>query len=86
MSAQARAYHASRLARIPTRVFHGGGVKEQSTQFLRFTFMHALAGFALGAVGSIPAGDVVVTLYLSALFAVGSGITGFILDQVQNAE
>lgn len=47
--------------------------------------MHALAGLVLGAVGSLPAGDVVVTLCLAALCAVGSGITGFILDQVQKA-
>jgi hypothetical protein len=46
---------------------------------------HALGGSALGVLGSLPAGDAVVTLYLSALFAAGAGITGFMFEQVQNA-
>jgi hypothetical protein len=48
--------------------------------------MHALAGLILGVVGSIPAGDIVVTLSFAALFAAGSGITGFIFTQMQHAE
>jgi hypothetical protein len=48
--------------------------------------MHALYGLLLGLIASLPAGDVVVTLCASAMFAVGSGITGFILAQVEKAE
>jgi hypothetical protein len=48
--------------------------------------MHALFGLFLGLIASLPAGDVVVTLCASALFSVGSAITGFILVQVEKAK
>ena len=47
--------------------------------------MHAFAGLLLGAVASIPAGNLMVTVYLALLFAVGSGITGFILSEIERA-
>jgi hypothetical protein len=46
-------------------------------------FMHAILGFRLGIVASLPAGDAVVTPCAASMFAVGSGITGFILTQVE---
>jgi hypothetical protein len=39
----------------------------------------------LGFVSSLPVGDLVVTLSAASMVAVGSGITGFILTQVERA-
>jgi hypothetical protein len=47
--------------------------------------MHAFAGIFLGAVASIPAGDLMVTVSLALLFAVGCGITGFICTEIEKA-
>jgi hypothetical protein len=47
--------------------------------------MNAVSGFVLGVVASLPAGDAVITLYAASMFTVGSGITGFILTQVEMA-
>lgn len=46
---------------------------------------HASAGFILGFFSSLPVGEIVVTLSAAAMVAVGSGITGFILTQVERA-
>lgn len=47
--------------------------------------MHGSLGFILGFLSSLPAGEIVVTLAAAAMVAVGSGITGFILTQVEQA-
>jgi hypothetical protein len=47
--------------------------------------MHAVVGFILGATASLPAGDVMVMLCVASMFAVGSGITGYILTKVEMA-
>ena len=47
--------------------------------------MHGSLGFMLGFLSTLPAGDIVVTLSAAAMVAVGSGITGFILTQVEQA-
>jgi hypothetical protein len=46
---------------------------------------HAIVGLLLGLVASVPFGDAVVTLFLASMFAVGSGITGYILTQIEKA-
>ena len=47
--------------------------------------MQVIIGLALGSIASLPAKDLVVTLCAASLFGVGSGITGFILTQVERA-
>lgn len=47
--------------------------------------MHALVGFLLGALASLPAADVVATLSLAATCAVGAGISGFMLGEMEKA-
>jgi hypothetical protein len=46
---------------------------------------HASLGFMLGLLSTLPVGEMVVTLSAAAMVAVGSGITGFILTQVEQA-
>jgi hypothetical protein len=48
--------------------------------------MHVVSGFILGTLASLPARDGVVTLCVAAMFAVGSGMTGFILTQIEKAK
>ena len=47
--------------------------------------MHVAFGIVLGAIASLPAQDLVVTLSIASIFAVGSGITGFIFAQIDNS-
>lgn len=45
--------------------------------------MNVIVGFALGLVASSPTSDSVVMLSVGALFAVDSGITGFLFEKAR---
>jgi hypothetical protein len=50
---------------------------------MHVAFMHVALGAVLGAIASFPAHDLVVTLSIASIFAVSSGITGFIFSQIE---